>query len=575
MAGKKQTRKRKTTARSGSAGATRRLAVKTVRKSVKSAARKKTRKTTRRTARTTSTGRLSRGGAKAGNRKPPLLHREVFTIGGRDGKMTGERANPVRQRAMLASCAASLRKVTDACRPRSAVGTLGIFLFGVLIGLIVLGGFMYVSKNEVLLRLLIDEDVSVLDGVPVKITEEIDYSFSTDPSFLNTPADLRDVDLTEFWEVWRLIEQDFVPKPERRVADDDGDEVVEEIAGVGPTREEMVRGAIDGLTFATDDQYTNFFEPRDAKEFEEEVLNGEIDGIGAYISFEDGSLTIVNVIDNGPAFYAGLKGGDVISAIDGVASDEYNLTEAAYAIRGPQGTGVLLSIYRASEERDFDITIVRGRVEIPTVEYEVVDGVFVIRLMTFTKNTPNAFREALREFVVVANAGGPNRILLDMRGNVGGVMAVAVDIAGLFLPDGSVVLYEYRGDENLRSFGTTGPVFKNNVLPIMTVLVDGGSASSSEIVAAALRHYGVADIVGVPTLGKGSVQSLKEVGESSSLLKITIAHWLTPAKESVEEVGIQPDVDYSEDIDGLLEENSYIDVEEYVLDRAVKHLKRR
>ena len=244
------------------------------------------------------------------------------------------------------------------------------------------------------------------------------------------------------------------------------------------------------------------------------------------------------------------------------------------------GSVVTLTIYRASDDSTFDLPIVRERVVIPTVEYEVRDGVFIIQLLTFTKQTPQAFRGALREFVRLANEGGPRRILLDMRGNAGGVMSIAVDIAGLFLPEKSTVLYEYRGDENLRAFKTNKPAFTGNVLPAITVLVDGGSASSAEILAAALRHYGVADVVGTPTLGKGSVQALKEVGSDNSLLKLTVAHWLTPMKESVEGDGIEIDSNYEEDIDALYEQSGGaeeldIDIEEYILMRAIEHLKNK
>ena len=188
-----------------------------------------------------------------------------------------------------------------------------------------------------------------LTGVPIRIEDEIDYSFAPDLSTAPPPVNLRDVDMNDFWAVWQLIEKEFVPKPEKRTQTEgsvivDGNEISEEsvvserLVGEGPSRRELVNGAIDGLTFATGDQYTNFFDPQNAKEFEEEVLRGEIDGIGAYITFEEEDLlTISSVIKNGPAFYSGLQANDVITKIDGVLTNTYNLSEAARAIRGLRG----------------------------------------------------------------------------------------------------------------------------------------------------------------------------------------------------------------------------------------------
>ena len=410
-----------------------------------------------------------------------------------------------KQRHMMRGCLLCLRRFADICRPRSRWGVFGVLCAGIVIGIVLAGVLLYVAKNESPIRILRGlnktGDIVLMDGVPVRVSEEVDVSFI--PPVM-PPEDLRGVNLNPFWSVWRLIEGDFVPQPEQYTRrDDDSDGPVNRVPVEKPTRDDLLHGAIHGLTGATGDIYTNFFLPNDARDFESEVLDGEIDGIGAYISIIDGALTVIRPIPGSPAFLTGVRAEDRILEIDGVPSSRYNLTEAANAIRGPRGSAVVLKLYRPSSEESLSLTVIREQIDIPTVETEIRNDVFVITLSTFTKQTPKLFSDAVREFVAVANDGGPDRILLDMRGNAGGILSVAVYIANMFLPEDSVVLYEYDGTEILRAFRTDGPVFKNGVLPEVTVLVDGATASASEILAAALRHYGVADIIGTKTLGKG------------------------------------------------------------------------
>ena len=471
-----------------------------------------------------------------------------------------------KNRPTLRQCMSGLYKVAAACQPRSVGGSIGIFLFGMLIGVIALIGFVYVSKNDMLLRLLTGINVLHVDGVSVVVEEEFDSSFGNLIA-RDVPDEFTDIDFSDFWQVWRYIEGDFVPPPKKitnGIATEGGDVI---------SKDALVTGAIKGLTLATKDKYTNFFLPKDASDFENEVLNGEIEGIGAYLTInKDGILKVAKPIEGGPADNAGLRVDDIITTIDGVDSSEYNLSEAANNIRGPRGTDVVLGIYRPILEEKMEITITRDKVEIPTVETEIRDDVFVITLSSFTKLTSKAFRAALKEFVATANAGGPNRILLDMRGNMGGILSVSVYIAGLFLPENSPVLYEYSGTEKLKVYKTTKPAFTNGVLPKMTVLVDGATASAAEILAAALRHYDIADIVGTKTLGKGSVQAIKPVGNDNALLKITVAHWLTPAKESISGEGVMPDIDYLEELETLYKADQEADIKEIALMKAIEHL---
>ena len=534
----------------------------------KTSAKKTTKKIAKKTAKKKSTDTKNKKGGdipvrrltKKENTSPP--HEEQSAV----KDMLTEKS-PKKQ-IRLHQCVSVLYKVAKACQPRSIAGTIGIFLFGAVIGIGALVGSVYVSKNNILLQILTGAEILHGDGIMVRVEEEIDSTFGkVSASNVVVPSDFQNVDFDDFWEVWRYIENSFVPSPEK---------ITNGIATESEyvlDREALTTGAIKGLTFATKDKYTNFFLPRDANDFEDEVLNGEIDGIGAYLTINENEvLEVVKPIKNSPAIRAGLRTGDLIIAIDGVDSSEYNLAEAADNIRGLRGTTVVLKIYRPIIEEEMEISIVRDRVEIPTVETEVRDGVFVITLSTFTKITPAAFRKALEEFVTVANAGGPDRILLDVRGNMGGILSVSVYIAGLFLPENAPVLYEYSGTERLKVYKTTRPAFRNNITPKMTVLVDGATASAAEILAAALRYYGIADIVGTKTLGKGSVQAIKSVGNNGALLKITVAHWLTPEKESIEGVGVVPDTDYSEELEALYKANPEADIDEITLKKALEHI---
>ena len=550
---------------------------KTARQAVKKVAQKKTvkRATTKRTAAKKRTTAKRSGRKKASAVKTVSIRRAAEK---EESALESAEASVVRdmltktapkRRLSVERCMSGLYKVARACRPRSGVAAVGIFLLGVVVTLVALFGFIYFSKSDALLRLFIGAGTVYLDGVAIQVGEEIDPTFGNLIAH-DIPHDFQDVTMDDFWQIWRYIEESYVPPPEKMtegVATKEEDSL---------DRDALLTGAIKGLTRATKDRYTNFFLPKAANDFENEVLNGEIDGIGAYLTINDDDvLEVAKPIDDGPADKAGLRAGDLIMTIDGVDSSEYNLSEAADNIRGPRGTTVVLEIYRPLLEEELEIPIVRARVEIPTVETEVRDGVFVISLSTFTKITPKAFGAALQEFAESANAGGPDRLLLDLRGNMGGILSVSVYVAGMFLPADSPVLYEYSGTEKLKVYRTNKPAFQNGVFPKMTVLVDGATASAAEILAAALRHYSVADIVGTKTLGKGSVQAIKSVGDDNAILKITVAHWLTPAKESIGGEGVVPDVDYLEELEALYKEDPEVDISEVALKKAIEHLKQR
>lgn len=340
------------------------------------------------------------------------------------------------------------------------------------------------------------------------------------------------VDLAPLWKAWTILDEKFVPSSTSTVATD----------------QEKVYGMIQGLAASYGDPYTLFFPPAESKAFEEEI-SGNFEGVGMEIDVKDGQLVVVSPLKGSPAERAGMKAGDQILLIDGESSKGLTVEAAVRKIRGPKGSTVTLSVAR--DGKPVEVSITRDVIQVPTIETrqvskegkEVVagtglrnDGVYVIQLYNFSANSIFDFRRALREFI----ESGSNKLVLDLRGNPGGYLEAAVDMASWFLPLGKVIVREdYAGNRSEDEFRSKGyNVFGNDLK--MVILINRGSASASEILAGALREHGVATIVGERSFGKGSVQELIPITSNTSL-KITIARWLTPAGNSISDEGIKPD----------------------------------
>lgn len=324
-------------------------------------------------------------------------------------------------------------------------------------------------------------------------------------------------DLEPFWKVWNLIDQKY-PDAEKI-----GDQ-------------ERVWGAVKGLAGSLDDPYTSFFPPEEAKDFEDS-LNGEFEGVGMEIGIKDKIITIIAPLKDTPAYKAGIKAGDKILKIDENITDSMSVEKAVSLIRGPKDTTVNLTIFRETDKKPREISITRDRIVIPTLDTKLrSDGIFVISLYNFSGNSSVLFQSALEEFI----KSGSDKLILDLRGNPGGYLDTAIDMASWFLPSGKIVVtedYGTLGKEKVhRSSGYD--IFTDQLK--MVVLVDGGSASASEILAGALSEHGVAKLVGEQTFGKGSVQELIDVTDDTAL-KITIAQWLTPNGISISKEGLKPD----------------------------------
>ncbi len=341
------------------------------------------------------------------------------------------------------------------------------------------------------------------------------------------------VDFSAVWKAWEAMDEKFVPASVASTTASSSEPVIE-----GTPEQKRVWGMIQGMAESLGDPYTFFLPPVEQKQFEED-LSGEFTGVGMEIAVRDEVLTVVSPLKGTPAERAGVKAGDKVIQINGVSTQGMDITTAVNRIRGAAGTEVTLRMVREGWTEPRDIKVTRAVINLPIIDNELrPDGIYVIALHNFTANSPQLFRDALRAFV----ESGSTRLILDLRGNPGGYLEASVDMASWFLPTGRVVVTEdYAGHQanvDHRSKGYN--VFNENLR--MVILVDKGSASASEILAGALRHYDIAELVGVNTFGKGSVQELVPITGATSL-KITVARWLMPDGLQIPTSGIVPDIE--------------------------------
>ncbi len=294
----------------------------------------------------------------------------------------------------------------------------------------------------------------------------------------------------------------------------------------------LLDGLKKGAVAAVGDTYTEYLSEEETKDFNSD-LNGTFEGIGAELGKKDNFIVIISPIKGTPADKAGLQPQDVIVEIDGTSAADISVSEAVKKIRGEKGTTVTLKLIRDGEQ--VEVSIVRGTIDIPSVEWAVGDdGIGTITISRFGDDTGSLVKKAAEEFV----SKNVTKVILDMRGNPGGLLDQAVAVASVWLPKGSTVLAEKRGGETVQTFTTTtAPIFKD----VKTVvLINKGSASASEIVAGALHDNKAATLMGEKSYGKGSVQQLIDL-KSGGALKVTIARWYTPADKNIDKQGIEPD----------------------------------
>lgn len=292
----------------------------------------------------------------------------------------------------------------------------------------------------------------------------------------------------------------------------------------------LIDGASRGMVAAAGDRYTVFMDKTEADEFNKE-LSGEVSGIGAEIGMRSNQPTIVRVLTDSPAEKAGLKAGDTIVKVNDESTQDATNDQVAAKIRGDAGTSVKLTVLRGTETKEFTIT--RAKLNNPSVRWEVKDNVGIITMTRFDTDTAELARTAAKEF----KAQNVKAVVLDLRDNGGGYLDAAKGVASLWLKDKTIVT-EKRGDAVTGTEKSIGDSLLAGVKTV--VLVNGGSASASEIVSGALQDYKVATLIGEKTFGKGSVQQIINLADGR-VLKVTIAKWYTPNGKNITKEGITPD----------------------------------
>jgi carboxyl-terminal processing protease len=359
-------------------------------------------------------------------------------------------------------------------------------------------------------------------------------------SFASSQNDDSNIDIKTFWKVWDILDNEFVTtKHKDKFGQEMSSTSTSEYDGLSK-EDRRIYGAIKGMVDSEEDPYTTFFTPQEAKSFETEI-KGSFDGIGMEVGKKDDVITVIAPLPGSPSEKAGLKTGDKIIKINDKTTLDMSVDEAVKIIRGPKGTDVNIQVYRDGVDKPLDFKITRDTIQLPTLDkvYDIKTGIYTIKVYSFSEQVNSLFKTAMQEFA----SSKSNKLIIDLRGNPGGYLESAVDMSSYFISSGKVVVSQDYGEkkkiEQLRSLGYD--LLKNKNAKIV-VLVDGGSASASEIVAGALQDYKLATVIGEKTFGKGSVQEYIKITAKTGL-KVTIARWLTPNGNSISVSGLSPDIE--------------------------------
>lgn len=296
--------------------------------------------------------------------------------------------------------------------------------------------------------------------------------------------------------------------------------------------QKLIYGANRGLVEAAGDPHTTYMDPDETKEFDKS-LSGQIGGgIGAEIGLRNNKPTIIKPLENSPAQKAGIKAGEAIVKVNDEASSDWSVEKVVSKIRGEVGTSVKLTLLSGSQTRE--VSVVRQNIVSPAVESEIDGEIGILKVNRFGDDTVSLSRKYASEFV----DKGVKKVILDLRNNPGGTVGAAQGLLGIWL-DNQIAMTERRGSEIVKTLRTTGTPILGNMKTV--VLINGNSASASEITAGALREYGKATLVGQKSYGKGSVQIVLGL-PGGSQMKVTEARWYTPKGKNIDKTGIEPDV---------------------------------
>ncbi len=347
-----------------------------------------------------------------------------------------------------------------------------------------------------------------------------------------TPADLQAL-FVPFWEAWTIVHQQYFSQPV--------DDTV------------LLNGAIRGMMDALPDEHSGYMDPQETYDANI-AMSGEYDGIGSYVDTESEFLTIVRPMPGSPAEAAGLQPGDIIVAVDGEDVTGMEATLVRLKVLGDAGTTVVLTIVRDGVDEPFDVAVTRAHIVVPSVEGKMLDnGLAYISISVFGENTGSEFHTMLEGLL----AQNPSGLILDLRNNTGGYTTAATRVASEFISSG-VVWYEEYGDGTRDVINALSGGLATGDLPLV-VLVNGYTASASELVSGAIQDYGRGQLVGEVTYGKGSVQNWVPLSNGATV-RVTIAKWMTPNGRTIHEVGLTPDLvveltaeDYEAELDPQLD----------------------
>lgn len=382
---------------------------------------------------------------------------------------------------------------------RISLALLGIFLFG--LSLFVVGYVMGVGGPENIQQRLVDKDA---------------------------PTRYKDIDFSKFWEALGKVEDSYIGTVDYN---------------------KIVDGAISGMVSSLGDPFSVYFNKDTLDTFNGEI-NGTFEGIGAELTARDGKLVVIAPLEGSPAEKAGIKTGDIIESIEGQSVGSMTLDEAVMKIRGQKGTLVTLNIIRSGSDKPIEIKIKRETINVKSVDYKMGDdAIAYIKILRFDNTTKNLISDAANNI----NKNKAKGIILDLRNNPGGYLDSSIEVASEFIKDGVVVIEQYKdGKKEELSVVGNGKLYD---IP-MVVLVNGGSASASEILAGAIRDHKRGILIGEKTFGKGSVQEMQPLS-SGGALKLTMAKWLTPNGTVIDKNGLLPDIEvkYEEDKTDVKKDN--------------------
>jgi carboxyl-terminal processing protease len=345
------------------------------------------------------------------------------------------------------------------------------------------------------------------------------------------------VDFSLFWEAWNLLNEKYVDTSKL-------------------DQQKMIYGAISGMVKSLGDPFSSFMDPDESKQFSQD-LEGTFEGVGIEIGMKNNILTVISPLEGSPAEKAGLKAGDSILKIGDKLTSDMTIDDAVSMIRGPKGSEISLTVLHEKSTSPIEVKITRDQINVKSVKLEWKDNnIALVKISKFGDDTVSGFNQAANQ-IFAAHAKG---IVLDLRNNPGGYLEAAVDVSSKFIPkDKVVVSEEERGGDNKDYTARGGDILEG--IPVV-VLVNGGSASASEITAGALRDDLNAPLIGTKTFGKGSVQELEKLTGGSNL-RVTIARWLTPNGDYIMEKGIDPTIEVE------LTEDDYNNNRDPQLDKAI------